>query len=98
MKLNIKLINLSEIINAKILKGKPDIIVNSFCFNTKKIQKGEIFFALRGKNIDANNLIEEAIIKGAKGIICNQGKFPKKYLNKISFCLEVNANNKHNRF
>jgi len=90
MKLNINLKNLAKITNGKIIKGKPDTIIDSFCFNTKKIKKREIFFALKGKNIDANDLIENAIEKGACGIICNKRKFPKKYLNKVSFCLEVN--------
>ena len=46
-------------------------------FNSLKIKKKDIFFAIRGNKINANKFIKDAIKKGAKTIVSNlsfQGK------------------------
>ena len=58
---------LSEII--KVVNGKSnlkdDIKINEIKTDTRKIKKGDIFIALRGKNYDGHDFINEAIKKGA---------------------------------
>lgn len=89
MNLNLNLQELSSVINGKIIKGNENIKINSLCFDTRKIQKGDIFFALKGKKFDANEYIKEAVEKGARGIICQSKKFPYNLLNYIDFCIET---------
>ena len=43
-------------------------------FNSKKVKKGYIFFAIKGTKLDGKNFIKEAIKKGAKTIICDNCK------------------------
>ncbi len=58
--------NLKKEINYKSIKG--------FEFNSKKIKKNYIFFAIKGNKINGNNYIKEAIINGAKVIVSNKFK------------------------
>ena len=43
--------------------------------NSKKIKKGDTFIAIRGVNDDGHKYILDAIKKGAKKIICEQGNY-----------------------
>ncbi len=50
------------------------ISFKGFEFNSKKIKKNYIFFAIQGNKFDGNNFINDAINKGAKIIISNKFK------------------------
>ncbi len=52
-------------------------------FNSLKVKKDHIFFAIKGNNIDGNNFIPAAIKKGSK-IIVTEKKI-KKFQNKILY-------------
>ena len=39
------------------------------CIDTKKLEKGDIFFCLKGKNNDGNKFSQEAINKGAMLVV-----------------------------
>lgn len=58
---------LNEII--KIINGKTninsDIIINNIKTDSRKIEKGDIFIALKGPKYDGHNYVDEAIKKGA---------------------------------
>jgi UDP-N-acetylmuramoyl-tripeptide--D-alanyl-D-alanine ligase len=43
--------------------------------DTRKIQKGNLFFALKGPNFNANQLAEEAIQKGAQLVVIDDTQF-----------------------
>ena len=47
---------------------------NGFEFNSKKIKKNYIFFAIKGNKINGNDYIKEAIKNGAKVIVSNKFK------------------------
>tara|TARA_Y100000591_G_C21555570_1_gene555901 strand:+ start:91 stop:600 length:510 start_codon:yes stop_codon:yes gene_type:complete len=51
-------------------------------FDSSKVKKNNIFFAIRGNKFDGNDYIHEAIKKGAK-IIISEKKFTKKKQNVI---------------
>ena len=67
-------------------------------FNSSKVKKDNIFFAIKGNNIDGNDFISDAIKKGSKiivtekkiqkfkkGILYIQTKNIRKLLAKVSF-------------
>ena len=56
--------NLKKELNNKSFKG--------FEFNSKKIKKNYIFFAIKGNKFNGNNFINEAIKKGASVIVSNK--------------------------
>ena len=56
----------------KSLPKKKNIKVQGLSINSKKIKKGYIFFAIKGKNFDGEKYIDEAIKKGAIAIVCSK--------------------------
>ena len=45
------------------------------CIDTKKLEKGDIFFCLKGKNNDGNKFSQEAINKGAMLVVSDNEKY-----------------------
>ena len=67
--------------NAEILQGK--ISDNKgFCIDSRSIKKGEIFIALKGANCDGHDFLEDAINKGATGLILDKSN--KKLIDKLN--------------
>ena len=54
------------------------ISFSGISFNSSRIKKNNIFFAIKGNKFDGNNYIQEAIKKGAKIIISNDKIIKKK--------------------
>ena len=55
---------------------------SGIAFDSLKVKKNDIFFAIKGKKFDGNNFISQAIKKGAK-VIIYQKKNKKKNKNVI---------------
>ena len=47
---------------------------SGICFDSSKVKKDNIFFAIKGNNIDGNDFIPAAIKKGSKVIISEKKK------------------------
>ena len=43
--------------------------------DSKLVEKGDIFVAIKGEHFDGHDFIDEAIINGASGIVCEHGKY-----------------------
>ena len=54
-----------------------DVIFSGISFDSSKIKKNYIFFALKGNKFDGNDYIEDAIKNGAK-IIVSEKRYRKK--------------------
>ena len=52
---------------------------NSICTDTRKIQKNDIFFALKGENFNGNTYAENALKSGAKYAIIDDAEFEKSH-------------------
>ena len=67
----------------KIVKNLPTEIKNfkisGLAVDSKKVKKGNIFFAIKGNNFNGENFIEEAIKKGSRVIVCSS---TSRYINK----------------
>ncbi len=68
----------------KLIKNVPKEIqtinVKGLAIDSKKIKKGFIFFAIKGKLSDGEYYIEEAIKNGAVAVVCSKSS---KYKNKV---------------
>jgi len=63
----------------KSVKGKyQKIPIKGICFDSRKIKKKDIFFAIEGNKISGNNFINEAIHKGAAAIVTSKNLNSKK--------------------
>ncbi len=60
-----------------INKRYKEVFFSGVSFDSSKVKKNDIFFAIKGNDFDGNNYIESAIKNGAK-IIISEKKFKKK--------------------
>ena len=65
-----------------VQKKFQNIFFSGIAFDSSKVKKNYIFFALKGKNFDGNRYIENAIKNGAK-IIVTEKKILKKRSNLV---------------
>ncbi len=72
MKLNLNPEKLTKIISGKLIICKENSKIDEFSTDTRRLKKGDIFWALKGKNYDANLFIYDAIKNGARGIISSK--------------------------
>ncbi len=61
----------------KVNKLYSKIYFSGISFDSFKVKKNNIFFAIKGNEFDGNNFIDKAIEKGAK-VIISEKKFTKK--------------------
>lgn len=88
MNLNITLKDLAGITDGRIIKGNLNYVIKKINTDSRKIKKDNIFWALKGKNFDGNNFVEDAVMKGATGIISSI-KPDENILKKVKFYLYV---------
>lgn len=77
-------LNLNEIIKAvdgEILVQNNDGAFNKISTDTRKIEEGNLFFALKGENFNGNNYAVSAIEKGASVVIVDEINFKNEELN-----------------
>ena len=48
------------------------IKINNLALDSRKVKKGDLFFAIKGAKKDGNKFIGQAIKRGAKAIICSK--------------------------
>src|SRR5436190_11972705 len=58
-----------EIGNIDLLK---DFEVNKVRYNSKLIEQGDVFFAIKGVKSDGNDYIEDALARGAKAVFTDE--------------------------
>lgn len=65
---------LSRILPAHLIltsKGDLDIMIRSLQFDSRQVEKGDVFFAVKGSVSDGHDFIGMAIEKGASAIVCD---------------------------
>lgn len=85
-------LNLTEIIkavNGEILFKNNDGIFNKVSTDTRKIEKDNLFIALKGANFNGNDYAVHAIEKGASIVIVDEVKFSEDQLNNKGTIIKV---------
>ena len=72
----VKILNHKRIDISSALKNKN---VKGISIDTRTIKRNDLFFALKGPNFDGHNFIEDALLKGAAGILVSNKNDAKKY-------------------
>ena len=72
------------------VKGSTDITIDKMDFDSRKIEKNDVFIAIRGSISDGHDFIEKAIQQGAVAIVCDT--FPKIITKGITY-VQVNDTN-----
>ena len=62
------------LVNCNLLEiiGNKNIDVSKISFDSRTVENGTLFFAVRGTQTDGHNYIDKAIEKGAIAIVCEQ--------------------------
>ncbi|MCF8211291.1 MAG: UDP-N-acetylmuramoyl-tripeptide--D-alanyl-D-alanine ligase [Rhodoferax sp.] len=60
-------------LSAACLRGPGDVVVLRVHTDTRSIEPGDLFVALRGERFDANDFLAEALQRGAAAAICTHG-------------------------
>ncbi|GHT19832.1 UDP-N-acetylmuramoyl-L-alanyl-D-glutamate--2,6-diaminopimelate ligase [Bacteroidia bacterium] len=84
MKLNalLKNITIKNLLGSENLTGLDDVEINNIQFDSRKVEKDDLFVATRGTTANGHDFIPMAIEKGAAAIVCEQPpKFPSREFN-----------------
>lgn len=72
----LRLGDVQQCLNGSRLVGEARTSLDRVHTDTRTLQPGDLFVALRGERFDANDLIAEAIAKGAAGVLAHRGRIP----------------------
>ena len=62
-----KLADIIDSIHVKSVSGTLDLDIENVAFDSRKVQKGTVFCALPGVNVDGNEFIEASLDAGGIG-------------------------------
>lgn len=80
-----------EICNGELIVGDRKKEITSFSKDTRTIQNGDMYLAIKGDRVNGNDYIENAFEKGASGCITDEEinkNIINKYNNKIVIKVE----------
>jgi len=67
--MEVRSISLRDSLGAASFVSTGDIVSSRFCCDSRRIQPGDVFVALRGSKVDAHLHLESAVAKGAIGVV-----------------------------
>ncbi len=76
-----KIKEILKITNGKLICGDEDLDIQNFEKDTRIIQKGDMYVAIKGEKFDGNNFYKDAINKGA--VACLMSKEPDEKIGSI---------------
>jgi len=66
----LRLLQIVKMLNLK--QNVPDLQVNGYCVDSRNIQRGQLFFALKGAHLDGHDFIDAVHQKGAcAAVVCD---------------------------
>ena len=79
-----------EICKGELILGNKDLEVNSYSKDTRTLERGDMYLAIKGNTLNGNDYIEDALKKGAMGCIVDEevdnvliNKFKDKVIIKV---------------
>ena len=84
--------NISKVIkNIEIveLQGSDKVLISDIQFDSRAVNKGSLFVAVRGFNVDGHAYIDNAILLGASAIVCEE--LPEKITDSVTYILVKNS-------
>ena len=76
-------------VNLTAVVGSTGIDINAISFDSRMIQKGDVFVAIKGTASDGHEFISKAIENGAIAIVCEQ--IPEEKVEGITYVAAENA-------
>ena len=85
--MEIKIKDIINVCNAKLIFGDSEIVCENFSKDTRTINENDIYVGIKGENFDGNTLYENAFEKGAKACLLqgiDEKDFAEDFKNKYS--------------
>lgn len=89
MNLDLNLEEIIKVVDGEILIKNNEGIFNKISTDTRKIEKDNLFIALKGQNFNGNDYAIHAIEKGASIVIVDEVKFKNEELNNKGTIIKV---------
>lgn len=70
---NLKLV--AEACGARFLRGTPETPWREVCLDSRQVQPGDLFFAVKGDRFDGHDYLPEAAGRGAAAVVVEAGKW-----------------------
>lgn len=81
---NFTIKEIMQITKGELIQGDPNFICKKFSKDTRTIQKGDTYIAIKGEKFDGNLFWKQALEKGADCVIVSDISFEKKELQAFS--------------
>src|SRR5215470_9623142 len=65
---------LAAAVAGRVVSGDPDQVVGNIVTDSRSLQEGDFFIALRGARFDGHEFVGEACKRGAMGVIVEAGR------------------------
>ena len=69
---NIYVKDIVKLCGGKVLYGNEELKLSTFSIDTRKINVGDVYVAIKGERLDGNDFCDEALEKGASCLIVNR--------------------------
>ncbi|MFC1744720.1 UDP-N-acetylmuramoyl-tripeptide--D-alanyl-D-alanine ligase [Candidatus Riflebacteria bacterium] len=86
--MNLTIKQLAEILKGK-LSGKQNTSFSGFSIDSRTLTSGNIFLTLKGDRFDGHNFVNDAIARGAAGIICEKKLDIKSPFIQVKSCQDA---------
>lgn len=86
------MIKLNDLIDAVVVKkvvGDVDVRITGLAFDSRKVEEGYLFFALKGTHVDGHEFIETAIRNSAAAVVCEA--LPDSLADSVTYVLVEDA-------
>ncbi|RLB42518.1 MAG: UDP-N-acetylmuramoyl-tripeptide--D-alanyl-D-alanine ligase [Deltaproteobacteria bacterium] len=67
-------VRLMGVIDAILVAGNEDITFKGISTDSRTVQEGQLFWALRGERFDGHDFVEKALTQGAVGAVVEEGQ------------------------
>ncbi|MEO1012980.1 MAG: UDP-N-acetylmuramoyl-L-alanyl-D-glutamate--2,6-diaminopimelate ligase [Bacteroidota bacterium] len=72
------------------VNGRTDLHVNAIRFDSRKVDKDDVFIAIRGSVVDGHDYVDRAVKAGATAVICEE--LPQNMVNEVTYVEVKNCN------
>ncbi|WP_324670354.1 UDP-N-acetylmuramoyl-tripeptide--D-alanyl-D-alanine ligase [Geochorda subterranea] len=64
----------AEVCGATVQSGSPETVVERVCTDSRQVQPGDLFIALRGPRFDGHDFVADALERGARAVVVERGR------------------------
>jgi UDP-N-acetylmuramoyl-tripeptide--D-alanyl-D-alanine ligase len=75
--MKLPLSRIAEFLNVSVSGIDPKAVATGYSIDSRTIREGELFFAVKGENLDGHDFVQQALEKGAVAAVVSQENSPR---------------------